>query len=94
MDSTFKKHRQVTGKAKRCPVQRLICVFVKLGEDDRFFVIPWQKLRDKVVRGHRQYLNRHGGVRPKKLSSKHAAISTRQLSALEDRWDINEKSLA
>ena len=93
---SFQDHRQIVGKAKRCPVLRLICVFVMLadGEDDRYFVIPWPALRRIIVRGHSDYLNRHGGVRPKNWSSTHTAISLGQLSAFEDRWDIIKKSLA
>jgi hypothetical protein len=93
---SFEDHRQIIGKAKRCPVRRLICVFVKLGDgdSDRFFVIPWANVRDKVLRSHRKYLNRHDGVRPKKWSSTHVSISVGQISAFENRWDIIGKNLA
>ena len=95
-DIDFKRHRQLVKRAKPCPVKRLICVMVKLADDDgqdRFYIIPWIKLRDKLVKGHKDYLAKHNGIRPKKWDSLHTAISDKKLSQFEDRWDFIEKSL-
>ncbi len=55
-DITFRGRRQILGRAKKCPVRGLVCVFVRLNNygEDRFYVCPWLKLRDIMVRDHKQ----------------------------------------
>lgn len=64
-DISFKGKRQLVGKPNRPPVSRLIVVFVKIDPNgsDGFFILPWQRLRDLVVKGHKAYLARHNGMR-------------------------------
>ena len=78
---------------KKCPVRGLVCVFVRLKNygEDRFYVCPWLKLRDILIRGHKQYLARHNGIRPKKWDSLHGAIGENKLKKFENRWDIIEE---
>lgn len=92
---TFQGKRQVVGRAKRCPVSGLICVMVKLGEygGDKFYILPWVKLRDILIKEHKSYLSRVKGVRPKRWDSLHCAISEKSLAAFENRWDYIDKSL-
>lgn len=94
-DIKFDDKRQIVGEGKPCPVERLIVVFVKLGEtgSDRFYIMPWQCLRDLLTDEHRAYLANHGGIRPKRWDSLHCAISETRLQSYRDRWDYVEKNL-
>lgn len=73
---TFDGKRQVVGKVKKCPIQRLSVTFVKIDEsgNDRFYILTWQRLRDLLVKHHKTYLAKHGGIRPKRWDSLHCAI--------------------
>ncbi len=94
-DISFQGKRQIVGRAKKCPVRDLICVFVKLNNygEDIFYVCSWLNLRNILVRGHKQYLAKHSGIRPKKWDSLHAAIGEHRLSKFENRWDLIEANL-
>ena len=92
---TFDGKRQVVGDVKACPVHRLIVTFVKIEEDgnDRFYILPWQGLRDLLVKGHKAFLAKHDGIRPQRWDSLHSAISEKTLRPYQDKWDTIEKSL-
>lgn len=92
---SFKGKRQIVENTKRCPVQRLVVVFVMIGSDgaDRYYILTWQTLRDLVVKGHKDYLARHGGVRPQRWDSLHAAISEKTLKPYKDKWNVIETNL-
>jgi hypothetical protein len=94
-DITFKGHRQVVGRAKPCPVRRLVVVFVALGKerDDRFYILTWQRLRDLLIRDRVAYLGKHGGIRPKQWKSLHSGIVEKSLLPYRDRWKTIERSL-
>jgi hypothetical protein len=94
-DIRFNGHRQVVGKAKRCPVRRLVVVFVALGKegDDSFYVLTWQRLRNMLVRHHIVYLRKHGGIRPKQWKSLHSAIDEKSLLPHRDQWKTVERNL-
>jgi hypothetical protein len=94
-DISFRGRRQIVGRAKSCPVRGLICVMVKLEEygGDKFYILPWVKLREILIRGHKRYLDKHEGVRPKRWDSLHSAISEESLARFQDRWDYIQKSL-
>jgi hypothetical protein len=94
-DITFDGKRQVVGKPKACPVQRLIVTFVKIEEDrqDRFYILTWESLRDLLVKEHRAYLERHDGIRPQRWDSFHSAIAEKMLYPYRDKWDTIEKNL-
>jgi hypothetical protein len=91
---TFDGKRQVVGDVKSCPVPRLIVTFVKIEDygNDRFYILPWEILRDLLVEHHKAFLARHDGIRPKKWDSLHCAITERILSPYQE-WDIIKKSL-
>ena len=93
LDAAFDGKRQVLGRAKREPYPRLACVLVALRDDqagstDRFFVLPWRKLRAIVARGYRRYLTKHGGVRPRAPGSFHTALHISEVAAFEQRWEL------
>jgi hypothetical protein len=94
-DIEFKGKRQIVGKPKRCPVQRLVMVFVLIdaNRDDRYYILSWRKLRDLIIKGHKDYLARHGGMRAQKWDSLHTAISEKILMPYKDKWSIIEKNL-
>ena len=89
-DIQFKGKKQIVGKVKRSPVQRLVVVFVVINTDrvDRYYVLTWRSLRDLIVKGHKDYLSRHGGMRAQRWDSLHCAISEKTLTHYQDRWDI------
>lgn len=92
---TFEGRRQVVGRPKKCPVLRLVVVFVSIHAkgDDRFYILTWRALRNLLMTGHIAYLASHGGMRPKKWDSLHGAILEGVLSQHRDRWDVVKKSL-
>src|SRR6202142_584355 len=64
-DISFERKRQIVGSLKRCPVLRLVVVFVKIDAagDDRYYILTWRPLRDLLVKGHKAYLEKRGGRR-------------------------------
>jgi len=94
-DIRFDGKRQVVGKPKSCPVNRLIVAFVRIADNgkDSFYILPWATLRDLLVEHHRGFLERHDGMRPKKWESLHCAIDEKVLKPHEDRWDVIEQNL-
>jgi hypothetical protein len=94
-DIAFDGKRQVVGDTKACPVRRLIVTFVKIEDDgnDRFYILPWQRLRDLLIDHHKAFLAKHAGVRPRRWDSLHCAISEKTLEPYRNRWDTIEKNL-
>lgn len=94
-DITFQGKRQIVGKAKACPVRRLVVTFVKIGKDgnDQFYICTWRMLRDLLIKRRKAFLQKHDGVRPHRWDSLHSAISEKDLRPYLDRWDIIEKNL-
>jgi hypothetical protein len=94
-DITFEGKRQIVGHGKPCPVRRLIMTFVKIENDgnDRFYILPWERLRDLLVEHHKAFLARNNGIRPKKWDSLHCAITEDKLRTYQDKWDTIEKNL-
>lgn len=86
----FSGSKQVIRRSKRCPIPGLVCVLVALREygQDRFFICRWEKLRDLVVTGHRRYLEKHGGQRPKNPRSLHAALPLAKVEPFEGNWAL------
>ncbi len=87
--------RQMVGPLVEQPVHDLVFVFVMLKDygADRFFILDWKDLQRLVVDGHRSYLKKHGGIRPKKPESLHTAVSRSQLDGYEDNWELIERRL-
>ena len=92
---SFKGKRQIVGRPKKCPVQRLVVIFVAIDAkgDDRFYILTWRTLRDNLRWGHKAYLASHGGKRPKKWESLHGAIKEQSLKQHLNRWDVIKKCL-
>lgn len=94
-DITFKGKRQIVGRPKRCPVQRLVVVFVLIDSHgaDRFYILTWRTLRDMVIRAHKAYLTKRNGMRAERWDSLHSAISEKVLKPHRDKWRVIEKNL-
>lgn len=92
---SFKGKHQIVGKRKRCPTQRLVVVFVAIGVDgaDRYYIMTWRMLRDLIVKNHKNYLSRHGGMRAQTWDSLHSAVLEKDLKPYKDKWSIIERSL-
>jgi len=94
-DILFEGKNQTVGGKKKCPVRRLVVVFVKIEEDgnDRFYILTWQRLRDILTARHNAYLAKHGGARPRRWDSLHCIITEKALQPYRDKWEIVEKNL-
>ncbi len=94
-DIMFDGKRQIIGDFKPCPVLRLIVTFVKIVDEgnDRFYILPWGRLRDLLVAHHKAFLARHDWIRPKKWDSLHCAIEEDTLRPYQNKWDTIENSL-
>lgn len=91
----FQEHVQIVDTCRPAPVENLVFVFVKLGSygSDKFYICTWSELCDLLSSLHSDYLAKHNGVRPRKWDSLHTAISVKDISHFEDRWDLIEGML-
>lgn len=83
--------RQVLGERAKEPYPDLFCVFVALAESntqDRYFIFSWEQLAKTIVTHHKNYLAKHGGVRPRAPKSTHCSIGIPELEAFEDQWSL------
>jgi hypothetical protein len=79
----------------RCPVQRLVVVFVVIGVTggDRYYILTWISLRSLLIKHHKAFLAEHGGKRPKKWDSMHCAILESTLKRHLNNWDVVKRNL-
>ena len=79
--------KQIVGRRKILS-NDIVCVMLALSRygADRFYVLPLKTLQDLLIEMYRKYLKKHGGVRPKKYDSFHAAISEQELAPFKDGW--------
>ncbi len=94
-DISFDGNRQIVGDKQLCPVRGLVMAFVKIDDDgnDRFYILPWERLRDILVDLHKAYLAKHNGTRPKRWDSLHCAIAERNLEPYWNKWDTVKTKL-
>lgn len=92
---SFKGKCQIVGALNRCPIDRLVVVFVVIVDkgEDRFYILTWRKLRSIIVKAHKEYLARHSGMRARTWDSFHSAISEKLLKSHKDKWSVIEKNL-
>jgi len=96
VEITFEGDFQRLGKKKKLPVPNLISVFVVAGKkygEDQFFVLEWSKVQEIIIAHHRNYLDSHGGKRPKKPDSLHCSLTLPELESFRDRWELIEERL-
>ena len=79
---------QIVGSPVPDRVPGLVCVMVALAGygQDRFYVLPWQSLRELMVTRYGFYINKHGDGRPKRFDSFHSAITEAPLAPFKDAW--------
>jgi hypothetical protein len=79
--------KQVIGLPVNLSVN-IVWVFVALSRDgnDRFYVVSLKTLQEMLINGHRNYLARFDGVRPKKFDSFHGAIKQEELTPFKNAW--------
>ena len=86
----------ISDEPKKCPIKRLVMVFVQLSEkygDDRFYILTWEEFRDVAVKHHKDYLKAYKGIRPKKFDSLHFSVSEETLAEYASRWEVIEDHL-
>lgn len=95
VDVQLDGERQIIGRPNKPAYPGLICVFVCLRKygTDEFYILTWEDLQKIAIAHHRDYLARHGGVRPKKHDSFHMAIRLEELAEHRDKWDVLESRL-
>jgi hypothetical protein len=84
----FSGNQQIIGKLKRYPAN-LVCVLVVVGEKtepDQFFILTMRALQRVIVTNHKNWLAKHGGVRPKNPKSTHTSMSLGQIDRYRDNW--------
>ena len=94
-DIRFEGKKQIADNIKPCPQQQLITVLVKIDEEgnDRFYILPWERLCGLLADHHKNYLAKHKGIRPDSWNSLHCAISESELEPYRDNWDAVKKEL-
>ena len=87
--------RQTLGRPTPAAYPGLICIFVRLRKHgtDEFYIMTWEDLQKIAIDHHREYLARHGGVRPKKFDSFHAAIRPEMMREHLNKWGVLERKL-
>lgn len=92
---SFKGKRQIVGRPKKCPVQRLVVVFVVIDRngEDRFYILTWTALRNLLIDHHKAFLAEHGGKRPKRWESLHSAIEEKALKPYFGNWKLIKQCL-
>ncbi len=90
-DISFDGSKQFIGDRIPLSIPDLICVFVVAAEkygEDQFFVLEWSKVQDIAIANYTLWLDKHGGVRPRKPDSLHCSIIQSDLLLYKDSWSI------
>jgi|SRR4030095_8222790 hypothetical protein len=88
VDVQLEGKRQVIGRPVAL-ADNIVCVMLALSREygkDRFYILSLKKLQELLITGHRSYLEKHGGVRPKRFDSFHYAIKEEKLTVFKDAW--------
>jgi hypothetical protein len=59
----------------------------------RFFILTTQDCANLITEHHRQYLEKHGGVRPRKPDSFLTMPTVEEFSPFENNWGLIERQL-
>ena len=83
-------NKQIVGEEIIQPIEKLVCILVCLGSkygEDRFFILKWKKLQGILINNHKEYLNKHGGERPKAKESMHCSLHLSNILEYENKWE-------
>ena len=70
------------------PNEARFWIFVELVEIPRYYIVPEWWIQNDIHHAHQDYLNQHGGHRPRNSSSNHHSVSTKRIQQWHDRWDL------
>ena len=74
----------------------LIFIIVKVGDqlgEDVFYICDQGIIQDLVLQEHSSFLEKHGGIRPKKPSSFDCSVHLKDLENFTDKWELVEYRL-
>ena len=74
----------------------LIFIIVKVGDqlgEDVFYICDQGIIQDLVLQEHSSFLEKHGGIRPKKPSSFDCSVHLKDLENFTDKWEFVENRL-
>jgi hypothetical protein len=64
-------------------------IFVDLiAQPPGFYVVPEWWMQNDIHRAHTEFLQRHGGTRPRSPESTHHGIGLPRIEQWRDRWDV------
>jgi len=66
-------------------------VFVELRKNvapPEFYIVPEWWIQNDIYESHKEYLDKHGGVRPNAPQSTHHKIDGRRIAAWHDKWEL------
>ena len=63
------------------------------GENGKFFILEWERFQKLLVGHYKDYLAKHGGMRPRNPESLHCAIEESILHPYNEKWDTIENKL-
>lgn len=68
----------------------LVCIFVRLISqgDDEFYIFRLRDLQEIIFEHYSQYLEKHGGKRPRNENSTHVSVNPENLKRFEGNWDL------
>ena len=91
---TFDDKRQIIGTKIDSNIPDLICVFVVTADNygnDLFYIVEWSIAQDIIIKHYSDWLEKHGGIRPKKYDSLHCVIGEQDLLEYRDNWSLITK---
>ena len=74
----------------------LTFIIVKIGDqlgEDVFYICDQGIIQDLVLQEHSSFLEKHGGIRPKKPSSFDCSVHLKDLENFTDKWELVENRL-
>jgi len=96
LDMEFEGERQII-KGKKSHLNDLIFVAIWLADeskpDNRYYICTKKDITDIVETTHRNFLDGHGGIRPRNPKSLHSGIRETKLEKYRDNWDLIRSKL-
>ena len=76
-------------KEQQTASDRDFIVFVDLAPDQpAYYILKLREVAERRLAGHNEWLERHGGKRPRNQKSTHTAVPLAEVEAGKDAWDI------
>lgn len=70
----------------------IVRIGMQLG-DDTFYICDQGTIQDLVMKGHSNFLLKHGGVRPRNPSSFDCSVDLKDLADYQNNWGLIERKL-